>query len=75
MEPEEWVEFEKGFRLYDQIKNPILNLSFTAPKRTTRQKVEELPVEEKYSYVPSWWRGEDANAKIAMNSMKTLPKG
>lgn len=74
MSPEEWVEFEKGFRLYDQIKNPILNLSFTAPKKTSRQP-QEVPVEEKYTFVPSWWRGEDANAKIALNSMKTLPKG
>jgi hypothetical protein len=72
MDSEALTELEKDLRKMDKIKHPLHELVFdTRKKRPTTAVPEKKPV----AYVPPWYRGETANAKIAMNVMKQLPKG
>lgn len=73
-EPEHVALIDQALKEADFQPAPIdlmKSLFKTKPSKTRTVRREE----SKKQYVPSWWRGEDANAKIAMNMMQTLPKG
>lgn len=76
--PESLESLEQDFKRVDGNKHPLLLLTYSSEnqlKKKSAQKPKPPTIEEPKGYVPSWWRGDNANAKIAMNVMKQLPKG
>lgn len=66
-------ELEQELRHADSYKHPLHLLTSTYSKPRAVKEVEALP-KTPGGYVPSWWRGDEANAKYAMTMMKQLPK-
>jgi hypothetical protein len=69
----------------DTIEPPIMMLRVIGNKlvaaRTRSRGGKTVPVptsaEDRHSYVPPWWRGDQVNANVALNTMRgvsSLPK-
>lgn len=77
---EEVKDLHEELSLLDSIDHPLHMLYYNNPKvkkGTTTSHPSPSPspiVSDNTGYVPSWWRGENANAKIAKNIMTQLPK-
>lgn len=69
---EEEAAFMENLKTYDTIKHPLetLRLAIFA----TAKKIPVEPAYKSHKYVPSWWRGDTVNAKVAKTMMKSLPK-
>lgn len=68
-------ELEQELRHADSFKHPLHLLYYGYSKTATKRAVTKSePVKPQQGYTPSWWRGDTANAKYAMNMMKQLPK-
>ena len=75
---EQLEELEKELADTDKDPHPLHDLKYqsavTSKYKAVRRQAVEVPVEEQKRYVPSWWRGEHENAKIARKMMTALPK-
>lgn len=77
---EELVELENEFKRMDEIKHPLHVMVYKSDKPINKkvpvkpQAPSPPPVEEKYKFIPSWWRGDAQNYNVAKSVMKTLPK-
>lgn len=69
---------EETLEASDMLLTPIeimQRLFRTAKVTTTKKAKPSTPAAVKKEYVPSWWRGDAVNAKVAMKMMTQLPKG
>ena len=76
---EQQAQYEGILQQADKVEYPILALrsllgtNFFRATGKKPQRVSE-PSKKKYGYVPSWWRGEEVNAKVAKGMMTQLPR-
>lgn len=77
MTEEQSVEIEKTLRFLDSVKHPLHELRFINIEKKTAGLAPPPTTEEKYKYIPPWYRGEEAafrNARVAMQGVSSLPK-
>lgn len=84
MEVEQLAQLEIALEQCDDIKNPLHEFNIpkyqkkTIKSTPTQQQQPPSPKpprqEIRHKYIPPWWKGEEANAKIALNTMDNLPK-
>lgn len=77
MDEEQLKDLEQTFKILDSVKHPLQDLQPT--ERLARDSnIPSAPSpEERHTYIPPWWKGEQAAAKIAtaaMQGVNTLPK-
>lgn len=77
MNPEQLAQFEYTLQLCDATKHPLHNLQYKLARNTETRVPEPSTTEDRKKYIPSWWKGDQANysnAMVAMKGVSALPK-
>lgn len=67
------ASFEENMAKFDAYGLPWENGALSTATNSANTTKEKTSTDDK-AYTPSWWRGDDANAKIAQTMMVSLPK-